>query len=150
MELKKDFAIGTKIKVQENAGWLDQPVGIVSSAPEPIKTRQGKDYLYWVRFDPSAQDSDGDGPYKSGQILSRYLDIEGDIRYEVADPEFEARTVAWIFSRAAAENDEAGNHVLKHTAIGRRRREPTTSWGYEPEKHNSECREAVRCGVRAQ
>ena len=106
MKIKKDFAIGDKIRVQENAGWVDKPVGIISSVPEPVETLQGEDCFYWVRFDAPAQDIDGDGPYKSAQILSRYLVLEDDVRYEVVNPGLEARTTAWIFSKLPPEVDQ--------------------------------------------
>lgn len=106
MELKQQFTIGDKVKVADDWDWPGSPVGVVSSVPDPIMTLQGEDYFYWVRFDPPARDSDGDGPYKSAQVLSRALILESSVRSEVADPGLEARTVEWIFSHLPPETDE--------------------------------------------
>ena len=104
--LKKPFAIGDTVRVVDHWDWPSTPVGIVSSVADPITTLQGEDYHYWVRFDPPARDGDGDGPYKSAQILSRYLEREEGVRHEVVDPGLEARTWAWVLKRLAPDPDE--------------------------------------------
>jgi hypothetical protein len=35
-------------------------------------------FTYWVQFDEPQRDTDGDGPYESSQVLSKYLEtVEG-------------------------------------------------------------------------
>jgi hypothetical protein len=43
------------------------PEAPASSAAEP------GELAYWVDFDESQMDADGDGPYRKAQILARYL-----------------------------------------------------------------------------
>ena len=106
MKLKREFSIGDKVRIEEDWGWAGSPIGIVSSVPELTATLQGEDYTYWIRFDPAVRDSDGDGPYKSAQVLSRGLVLVDNVRYEVIDPGLEARTVEWVFSQPNPETRE--------------------------------------------
>lgn len=54
-------------------GWPENPFGVISGPPRDTKTRQGLDYSYFVRFDPPAMDSEGQGPFRGAMILSRHL-----------------------------------------------------------------------------
>jgi hypothetical protein len=77
------LALGTRVRVHRDAlygpgPWPAEPTGRVESlgghSYEEIETRQGPDRMYFVQFDEPQYDADGDGPYKSSQVLGRYLE----------------------------------------------------------------------------
>jgi len=65
--------IGAVVEVSAEGGWRTDCQGKVKCGPEPVETRQGVDYFYWVEFDEPQHDLSDDGPYEAAQILSRYL-----------------------------------------------------------------------------
>ncbi|MFT3736685.1 MAG: hypothetical protein QM776_16985 [Rhodocyclaceae bacterium] len=65
------FAIGTRVFVSGVCGgWRNNSEGVISSAPEPVQTTQGKDFFYWVQFDTPQHDLSDGGPYVKAKILS--------------------------------------------------------------------------------
>ena len=70
---KKRIPIGAVVEVSAEGGWRVDCEAKARSGPEPVETRQGEDYFYWVDFDVPQHDLSDDGPYESAQILSRYL-----------------------------------------------------------------------------
>lgn len=73
---------GTRVKVvhdSEWAGpWRTEFFGTVDYSPEPpapvtLSSARPGELVYWVRFDESQYDADGDGPYRKAQVWDRYL-----------------------------------------------------------------------------
>ena len=73
VELKRAFALGTKVVVSAKCGWRNDCSGTIVSEPEPIATLQGEDWSYWVQFDAPQEDLSNDGPYRRAQVLSRCI-----------------------------------------------------------------------------
>ena len=71
--LMKNFQIGQSVVVSSAGGWKVDAPGTIVAGPEPISTRQGDEYYYWVEFDQPQQDINGPDEYTRAQILSRYI-----------------------------------------------------------------------------
>lgn len=72
--LQQDVSIGARVMVSAKcAGWQSDFHGLICSTPEPVDTRRGLDYVYWVQFDSPQHDLSEDGPYFKAQILGRCL-----------------------------------------------------------------------------
>jgi hypothetical protein len=77
--------IGTRVRVRHDpvhapTPWPTEPTGTVvydsaDGAFSIVMTRDGPELQYWVSFDEPQCDADGDGPYVSAQVLSRYLEL---------------------------------------------------------------------------
>jgi len=72
-QLRKTFSIGAKVRVSKKGGWQRDAFAVVIAGPEPVTTRQGEDYYWWVEFVEPERDAEDDGPYHQAQILSRYI-----------------------------------------------------------------------------
>lgn len=72
--MRQRFKIGARVLVSGPCGgWRNDSKGVVVAEPEPVQTRQGEDFFYWVQFDTPQHDLSNDGPYTKGQVLSRCL-----------------------------------------------------------------------------
>ena len=78
--LKQVFVLGERVRVAAACGWRRDAVGVICSGPDPIETRQGDDFYYWVEFDAPEHDLSEDGPYRKAQILSRCIAREQPIQ----------------------------------------------------------------------
>ena len=86
--MKKPFAPGARVRVAPTYHWAKSALATVREPPDSIvkfadgwrgTVRQvpalkGLLLFQWVEFDVPQQDSDGDGPYLSGEIDLEYLD----------------------------------------------------------------------------
>ena len=85
------FEDGTKVKIIPHIWWPDGGTGKVSLAPTYVNDVIGDDEAFeskqrnmkvvdriitsgWVKFDKPILDSDGDGPYVSGEVELEYLE----------------------------------------------------------------------------
>jgi len=71
--MQKRFSIGERVVVSKEGGWKRNCVGTICGGPEDIKTLQGPEYFYWVKFDNPEQDVNDAHEYSKGQILSQYI-----------------------------------------------------------------------------
>lgn len=69
----KKLRVGDRVRVSADAGWRQDAFGVVQYERGLIRTRQGIDQFYFVRFDTPQDDLSEDGPYLGGEILSRHL-----------------------------------------------------------------------------
>lgn len=86
------FKLGDKVYVKGNWNFPDDCKGEISCPPEFAiqlvsesepwegihrfaKGRKGPIEFFWVKFDQPQRDSDGDGPYKGGEIEAEYLTL---------------------------------------------------------------------------
>lgn len=82
------FFTGQRVRLTENCGFVKGVEGIISYPPKTpildhdfggnyfreVDTLKGKELSFWVKFDMPQYDSDGDGPYREGKILTKYLE----------------------------------------------------------------------------
>lgn len=78
--MQAELPVGTRVRVLSDpefgpGPWPAQPTGRISGSPTAVDTVSGPMLTYWVTFDEPQRDADGDGPYSSSQILSKYLQI---------------------------------------------------------------------------
>lgn len=78
------ISLGTRVRVQRDPAfgpgpWPAEPSGRIAPYPgaanvfTEVKTRFGLERSYWIVFDEPQLDGDGDGPYRGGEVLERYL-----------------------------------------------------------------------------
>ena len=79
------FELGQRVAVHSNWNWPDSPTGTIAEPMHPMAgsgwgplyrtslARGKRERSYWVEFDAFQQDSDGDGPYVSGEVYEQNL-----------------------------------------------------------------------------
>jgi hypothetical protein len=88
MNEEKHFKVGDRIKVSNNYHWAKNATGEISKLPfrfedeewtedyyRDMQTLKGKVRCYWIKFDTTHFDTDGDGPYSGAEIESAYLEL---------------------------------------------------------------------------
>lgn len=88
--MAKWFSAGDRVRVSEDFFWAQGATGRISEPPsavteisgpwdEGLSRREvsaiGTNTVYWVWFDESQYDADGDGPYRGGSIWESALTI---------------------------------------------------------------------------
>ena len=85
--------LGDKVSVKGNWNFPEDCKGEIANPPEAakqlvadsekwdgvhrfVKERKGLIEYYWVRFEKPQKDSDGDGPYKEGEIEAENLELK--------------------------------------------------------------------------
>lgn len=73
-----ELAIGTRVRVRSDPDfgpgpWPAQPTGRIGAGPDEVQGRDGVMRTYWIEFDEPQFDTDGSGPYRSSQVLEKYL-----------------------------------------------------------------------------
>jgi hypothetical protein len=69
------FAIGDRVRVLENHHWARGALGSITRPAREVATVAGSGFFFWVDFDVSQMDADGDGPYFGGEIISTALEV---------------------------------------------------------------------------
>jgi hypothetical protein len=77
--------VGSRVRVRRDPDfgpgpWPDQPTGTVIVSPEgnasdPVETTTGVRRLFWIAFDEPQFDVEGNGPFRSSQVLDKYLEF---------------------------------------------------------------------------
>lgn len=79
---RKLFQKGDKVRIVADWDWVGHPVGTIMGPPRERQVRLGVDYEYYVLLDTPAWDTEGEGPFRGGIVLSGDLEL-----VEAADPE---------------------------------------------------------------
>ena len=83
------FSAGSRVKISESCHWAKNATGKITQPPNyivkmsdgwkgivrEVKSLKGVLLFYWVKFDESQIDADGDGPYHEAEIESEYLQL---------------------------------------------------------------------------
>ena len=88
-----DFRVGDRVNVKGHWNFPNDCTGVISEPPESatriagsdewtglhrfVKGRDGLIEYYWITFDESQTDGDGDGPYSAAEIEAEYLSRAG-------------------------------------------------------------------------
>jgi len=72
--MNTNFKPTDRVIIRSAGGWMMDFIGTIKSLPTVARTIDRPDCTYWVEFDNSQYDLDGDGPYSQGEVLSRYLE----------------------------------------------------------------------------
>ena len=84
MTSEESFPPGALVRVLQDplhgpGPWPAEPTGVVldqfGEHYTVVQTTSGPERSYWVKFDEPQYDVDGDGPYGTSQVLSRYLQV---------------------------------------------------------------------------
>lgn len=87
MIMSEDFSPGDRIRISEDYDWAKSELGTIMQPPgyvvnfadgwdgnhRNVPSLKGLLVFYWVKFDQSQIDTDGDGPYDEAEIDSDYL-----------------------------------------------------------------------------
>jgi hypothetical protein len=87
--MNKLFSAGNRIKVSENYHWAKNAIGEIIQPPDcvvgmsdgwkgnvrEVESLKGVLLFYWIKFDESQIDFDGDGPYHEAEIDAEYLKL---------------------------------------------------------------------------
>ena len=85
--MKTKLSVGSRIKISENYHWAKNATGRIAQPPNyivqtsdgwkrhfrEVKTLKGISTFYWITFDESQFDADGDGPYQEAEIDSNFI-----------------------------------------------------------------------------
>jgi hypothetical protein len=84
-----EYLPGDRVRIRRDRDfpsgpWPAEPSGTVVEHPlsegglawRPVLTTSGWGRFYWVKFDESQTDADGDGPYQSSEVLDIYIERE--------------------------------------------------------------------------
>jgi hypothetical protein len=69
------FKVGDRVRVVATWDWVGNPVGTIRSGPKELETLQGIKAVYQVRFDASAQDTEGEASYRCGPVFDEDLEL---------------------------------------------------------------------------
>lgn len=85
------FSSGDRVRVSADFFWAKGATGTISEPPDAVTSLSGENGLtrqetsalgthtvYWVWFDESQFDADGDGPYSGGQVWETALSLLTD------------------------------------------------------------------------
>jgi len=81
----KDLKPGDRVKIKGHWNWPNDCIGVIAEPPEfacqlvadqepwqgfsrVVKGRKGPITFFWVTFEESQLDGDGDGPYTGGEV----------------------------------------------------------------------------------
>jgi hypothetical protein len=84
-----EYRLGDRVRIRRDRDfgpgpWPAEPTATVVEHPlaedgvvwRPVLTTSGWGRFYWVVFDESQADGDGDGPYAEAEVLDIYIERE--------------------------------------------------------------------------
>jgi hypothetical protein len=53
---------------------VEHPLSVPGVIWRPVETTSGPQRFYWIAFDEPQLDADGDGPYRTAEVLDSYIE----------------------------------------------------------------------------
>ena len=87
--MSSEFKIGARVRISRDYHWAQNAFGTLHLPPKAVieltggwnvgfrefVSMKGRFLFYWVRFDESQIDPEGDGPHEEAEIDCRYLEL---------------------------------------------------------------------------